>query len=101
MVDWCGSADNPHLIATAGMRKKMIFLRLKNLEKTSSGGLRREAAGGLGIEERWSWDRPMIDVMVRQRDAGGKLQYLPQATEEDRGAQPFEKHKLELARSPS
>ena len=43
----------------------------------------------------------MIDVMVRQRDAGGKLQYLPQATEEDRGAQPFEKHKLELARSPS
>jgi len=31
----------------------------------------------------------MIDVMVRRTDAGYELRYLPQAMEEDRGANPF------------
>ena len=30
-----------------------------------------------------------VDVMVRRTDTGVELPYLPQATEEDRGAQPF------------
>jgi hypothetical protein len=34
---------------------------------------RVEAAGGLGTEESWSWDRNKIDVKFRQRHAGCKL----------------------------
>lgn len=49
--------------------------------------VRRGAAGGLGTEEWWSWDR-MIDVMVPFTDAGCELRYLPQA-EEDHGAHPI------------
>ena len=45
--------------------------------------------------------KKIIDMIVRLTEAGYEPQYLPQATEEDRGAQPCEKHKLELARSPS
>ena len=37
--------------------------------------------------------------MVRLADASCEPQYLPRATEEDRGAHPFEKHAVELVRS--
>jgi hypothetical protein len=43
----------------------------------------------------------MIEVMVRLTDTSCELRYLPQATEEDRGAHSFEKYKRELVRSPS
>src|SRR5262249_31019838 len=45
--------------------------------------------GGLGTEKAWSWGRAIIDAKVRRTDAGCKLRYVPQATEEDRGAHPF------------
>ena len=35
-----------------------------------------------------SWDRNIIDVKFWPTDAGCELRYLPQATEEDRGAHP-------------
>jgi hypothetical protein len=44
-----------------------------------------------------SWDRTIIDVMVRRTHADCELRYLPQATEEDRGTHPFARTGLAAA----